>query len=333
MDGLGMIDILAVGAVFLLILCVTAIGGVLWMQKQKQRSDLIRQRVGSESGAVETKKGGKAERVVRLFHDGNEFEAVLPGFGKRAAGPIAKVQKIVKEAGIETPLPTLVMIAVASAVGIFVGVWVFTQHVPGASIAAGGTIYALWTLVKMKANKQTAKFDDQFVEALDLCSRSLRAGHTVVAGLTLASEESEEPVKSVLTEIVQQQQMGVSLEDALRAVANKNPSQDLKLFAASVAVQIRAGGNLSETTNRLSAVIRERLRLSKRVRVLIAQTQMSKQMLLGLPVVVFVLLNVINPEYVKPMYTTDMGQQMLAICVASMFLGSWAMSKMAVIKY
>lgn len=69
------------------------------------------------------------------------------------------------------------------------------------------------------------------------------------------------------------------------------------------------------------------------MRVLIAQTQMSKQMLLGLPVVVFILLNVINPEYVKPMYTTDMGQQMLAMCVASMFVGSWAMSKMAVIKY
>ena len=66
-----------------------------------------------------------------------------------------------------------------------------------------------------------------------------------------------------------------ALEEALRNVAGKHPSQDLKLFAASVAVQIRAGGNLSGTTNRLAAVIRERLRLSKRVRVLIAQTTTS----------------------------------------------------------
>lgn len=331
MEGLGIVDILAIAAVFMLIMCVAAIGGLLWYQKKSKQAELLKRRVGGD-----TAEGGGDEpggRVVRLFHEGNEFEAILPGFGKRAAGPLAAIQKTIKEAGIETPLPTLAMIVMASAVGVFVGVWVFTQHIPGAAIAGGGVVYGLWTLVKMKANKQSAKFDDQFVEALDLCSRSLRAGHTVIAGLGLAAEETQEPVRSVLSEIVQQQQMGVALEDALRNVADKHPSQDLKLFAASVAVQIRAGGNLSETTNRLAAVIRERLRLSKRVRVLIAQTQMSKQMLLGLPVVVFVLLNVINPEYVKPMYQTDMGKQMLAICVASMFIGSWAMNKMAVIKY
>ena len=280
-------------------------------------------------GARDSTKYGSSRTSTRNFyvHHTQRISLAAQQYDARA------IRKKLKEAGIETPLPTLAMIALASAVGVFVMVWVFTQHVPGAMIAGGGAVYGLWALVKMKANKQMAKFDDQFVEALDLCGRSLRAGHTVVAGLTLAAEESQEPVKSVMSEIVQQQQMGVALEEALRNVALKHPSQDLKLFAASVAVQIRAGGNLSETTNRLAAVIRERLRLSKRVRVLIAQTQMSKQMLLGLPVCVFVLLNVINPEYVRPMYTTDMGQQMIAMCVASMFLGAWAMNKMAVIKY
>lgn len=333
MAGLGIIDIVAIGAVFMLIMCVAAIGGFVLLHKRNKRTQLVKQRVGGSTASDIASGDAGSTRVVRLFHEGNEFEAVLPGFGKRAAGPLFAIKTKCKQAGIETPLPTLFMIAAASAVGVFVGVWVFTQHVPGATMAGIGVVYAMWTVIKMKAGKITAKFDDQFVDALDLCSRSLRAGHTVVAGLTLASEESEEPVKSVLTEIVQKQQMGVSLEDALRSVAEKHPSQDLKLFAASVAVQIRAGGNLSETTNRLAAVIRERLRLSKRVRVLIAQTQMSKQMLLGLPVVVFILLNVINPEYMRPMYETDMGKKMLAMAVASMFIGSWAMSKMAVIKY
>jgi tight adherence protein B len=333
MGALSTLDIIAIGCVFLLIFSVFAIGGLVWFYRRNKRASLIRQRVGGGAAGDGSSGGESGVRVVRLFHDGNEFEAVLPGIGRRAAGPIAAVRKKLKEAGIETPLPTLAMIVLASSVGVFVGVWVFTQHVPGAAIAGAGVVYALWALVKMKANKQMARFDDQFVEALDLTSRSLRAGHTVVAGLTLAAEESQEPVRSVISEIVQQQQMGVALEEALRNVANKHPSQDLKLFAASVAVQIRAGGNLSETTTRLAAVIRERLRLSKRVRVLIAQTQMSKQMLLGLPVVVFVLLNVINPEYVKPMYTTDLGKQMLVMCVASMFLGAWAMNKMAVIRY
>ncbi|USN98237.1 MAG: type II secretion system F family protein [Phycisphaeraceae bacterium] len=330
MGGLSSVDVLAIGAVFMLVLCVTGIGGLIWLQSRSKRSEQVKRRVGMNVNKDGDDEGG---RVVRLFHDGHEFEAILPGLGKRAAGPLAAIAKRCKEAGLTTPLPTLLLIAASSAVGTFVAVWVLTQNPLGATLAGAGVVYLMWTGVKMKANKKTAKFDDQFVEALDLCARSLRAGHTVIAGLGLAAEESDEPVKSVLTDIVQQQEMGVNLEQALRNVAEKSTSQDLKLFAASVAVQIKAGGNLSETTNRLSAVIRDRLRLGRRVRVLIAQTQMSKQMLLGLPVVVFVLLNVINPEYVKPMYTTDMGQTMLMMCTASMFIGAWAMSKMAVIKY
>ncbi len=329
MAGLSALDLIATIAVFMLVMCVAAIGGLLWMHKRNRRSQMVRQRVGMNAANQDEADG----RVVRLFHEGAEFEAILPGMGQTAAGPLTKIHAKCRAAGIEKPLPTILLIAMASAIGTFAVTFAVTGHLPGAAMAGIGIIYGMWTLVKMKANKIAAKFDDQFVEALELCSRSLRAGHTVIAGLTLASEESPFPVKAVLTEIVQKQEMGVSLEDALREVASDHPSQDLKLFAASVAIQIRAGGNLAETTNRLAAVIRERLRLAKRVRVLIAQTQMSKQMLLGLPVVVFIILNVINPEYMQPMYSTEMGQKMLAMCVASMGLGSWAMNKMAVLKY
>jgi len=329
MAGLSPIDLLAIVAVFMLVMCVSAIGGLIWMHKRHKRSQMVRQRVGMNAANQEEGEG----RVVRLFHDGAEFEAILPGISRHAAGPLARIHAKCRTAGIEMSLPTILITGLGSGIGVFAITFALTQHLPGAIMAAGGIVHGLWTAVKMKANKITAKFDDQFVEALELCSRSLRAGHTVIAGLTLASEESKEPVRSVLTEIVQKQEMGVSLEDALRDVAGEHPSQDLKLFAASVAIQIRAGGNLAETTNRLAAVIRERPRLAKRVKVLIAQTQMSKQVLLGLPVVVFILLNVINPGYMEPMYSTDMGQKMLVICVASMAVGTWAMNKMAVLKY
>lgn len=328
--GMSTMDLLISGAVFMLTMCVTAIGGLMWVYNRNKRTEFVRRRIGAVEGMEDTPQGG---RVVRLFHDGHEFEAILPGLGDRASSPLKAIKARCKAAGITTPLPTLLMMATAIAIGTFVVIWVLTRHTPGAVLGASGVIYLLWIGIKMKGDKIAAKFDDQFVEALDLCARSLRAGHTVIAGLTLAAQESKEPVKSVMSDIVQQQEMGVSLEEALRAVAAKHDSQDLKLFAASVAVQIRAGGNLAETTNRLSAVIRDRLRLGRRVRVLIAQTQMSKQVLLGLPVVVFILLNVINPEYVRPMYETEGGQTLLAISLGSMILGTWAMNKMAVIKY
>ena len=81
--------------------------------------------------------------------------------------------------------------------------------------------------------------------------------------------------------------------------------------------------------DRLAEVIRERIRLSRRMRVLTAQTQFSKRILTALPLVLFVVVNIINPEYIEPMYSTTDGQILLAIAGAGILLGSYVMSKMA----
>jgi len=329
MMGLSPIDLIAVAAVFMLTLSVCGIGAVLWWQSKLKKTDRFKRRVGVRS----SDEPGRGGRVVRLFRDGEEVEALLPGKGGKKESPLEGIAKTFRAAGLDVPPHSILLVALGIAVGVFAAAWVFTQHTIGAGVASAVAIFIGWNVVKMRAGKKLAKFDEQFVEALGLCARSLRAGHTVTSGMKLAADESDEPVRSLFNEICQQQELGVSLEDALRNAAAGNDSEDLKLFAASVAVQIRAGGNLADTTNRLAAVVRDRLRLSRRVKVLTAQTQMSRQVLVGLPVVVFGVLNAINPEYVQPMYDTSSGQMMLVIAVASLLVGMVAMNKMAVLKY
>jgi len=323
------IDMLAIGATFVLVLSVGVILALILLHKKSSESTKLRQRLGTQPKHAE-----EGTRVVRLFHEGKEYEAMLPGQGAALfRSPLKSVEAICRSAGINAPIGTILLVAAGIAVLTFAGLWVFTSHTPGSIMAAGAVVFALWTFIKMRATKAEAKFDDQFVEALGLCARSLRAGHTITSGLSLAAEESPEPVKTIFSEIVQQQQFGVSLEDSLRQVSAAHPSADLRLFSASVAIQVRAGGNLAETTNRLASVIRDRIRLGRRMRVLTAQTQTSKRVLLALPAIVFAGLNLINPEYMRPMYQTSVGQMMLMIAAGSLFVGSWVMNKMSVLKY
>lgn len=329
--GLSTMDLLISGAVFMLTMCVTAIGGLMWVYNRNKRTEFVRRRIGAVEGMEDAPKGG---RVVRLFHDGHEFEAILPGLGDRATSPLKAIKARCKAAGITTPLPTLLMMATAIAIGTFVVIWVLTRHTPGAVLGSCGVIYLLWIGIKMKGDKIAAKFDDQFVEALDLCARSLRGwahGHRgPVArgpGIQGTGQERHERHRAATGDGREHSRKQLR---ARRRQARKPGPQTLRRLRRGADPR---GGNLAETTNRLSAVIRDRLRLGRRVRVLIAQTQMSKQVLLGLPVVVFILLNVINPEYVRPMYETEGGQTLLAISLGSMILGTWAMNKMAVIKY
>src|SRR5436309_15893400 len=102
------------------------------------------------------------------------------------------------------------------------------------------------------------------------------------------------PISEVFFGICQRYGMGGDLEEVLRDAGEESASSDMKLFATSVAIQIRTGGNLADLMERLAFVIRDRMRLHRRVRVLTSQTQMSKRVLLCLPFIMFVLLNVLN---------------------------------------
>ena len=86
-------------------------------------------------------------------------------------------------------------------------------------------------------------------------------------------------------------------------------------------IQLRSGGNLADMMERVANVIRERNRLARRVKVLTAQTQMSKRILIAMPFFVFVLLNFVNPDYMRPLYSTFTGQMIMAAAAGGLLVG------------
>jgi tight adherence protein B len=85
--------------------------------------------------------------------------------------------------------------------------------------------------------------------------------------------------------------------------------------------------------DRLAEVMRDRIRISQRVRVISAQTQLSKRILLSLPVFMFVVLSIANPAHMDPLYTTGLGQYMLMGGAVAMVMGWWVMNRMVKIEY
>jgi len=200
----------------------------------------------------------------------------------------------------------------------------------GVSIAI---LIVLRIVLLARVAKREALFETQLVDALELAARSLRAGHPLLGAFQLLSEEMREPISLVFSDICQRHGMGANLEEVLRESGEQSASSDMKLFATSVAIQIRTGGNLADLMERLAFVIRDRMRLHRRVRVLTAQTQMSKRVLLALPFIMFVLLNVLNPLYMSKFYTELSGKLMLAVAVFLLAFGAWVMNRMASLKY
>jgi tight adherence protein B len=328
-DQQSAISLFAAVATFGLVISLWLIGVLVWSDRRKRKAAQVQQRL--EYARSATPHVGSGGRVLRLWHEGKEATTVVPGM--TPAGILVRLERYFAAAGVETP-PITAISMLAGVLLLIIGVaYIITTNIVIALLCAIGVVVVLSLRMSQRINKRTATFERQFIDALELAARSLRAGHPLIGSFRLISEEIADPVGKLFGEVCQQQALGLSMEDALRNVSEDNHSEDLKLFVTSVVIQLATGGNLADMMDRLAAVIRDRQRLSRRVRVLTAQTQFSKRVLLALPFLVFVLLNLINPSYMRPLYTTTLGELIMLVASLGLLMGWITMNWLSKLSY
>lgn len=315
---------LAAWAVFGLVLSLWVIGVLLWMRRRSKRDAVIRQRLDP----VVAETGGS--RTLHLWHEGEEATKTVPGRFK--APPLwDRLEQRRKDAGFKSPVKLLFGEGVLIAAAVFLVMYLITgRFIPPVVSTAVVVVILLW-YASHRISAREILFERQLVDGLELSARALRAGHPLLGAFHLISEEIPAPVGRIFSEICQHQAMGGSLDEALRRAAALTKNADMKLFSASLAINIRTGGNLADVVYGLAHVIRERMRLNRRFRVLIAQTQISKRILLGLPVMLLAILSWLAPEYVAKLFSGN-GLFLLGTAVASLILGWVVMNRMAALK-
>lgn len=320
---------LGAGSVFILVLTVWFIGLALWYFFRAREKEKVETRLGLKSGPVES----EGTRTIRLWRDdGETVETTIEGrFIRVTLGD--RLSMLRNELGWDVS-PVVLFLGILG-LGILAGgvTYALTNNVMLSVLAFLGMISLPFMYLKRRLSQRQELFETQLADALALATRSLRAGHPLAGAFRLILEETEPPVSDVFAEVTQQQALGVSLEDAIRMAAARSPSEDMKLFAAAMTIQIRSGGNLADMMDRLAAVIRDRLKLYRRARVLTSQTQLSKRILIAVPILLLLGLWVLKPQYVEPMFTTFPGKVMLAIAAGCLIVGAWVMNKIAVVKY
>ena len=136
-----------------------------------------------------------------------------------------------------------------------------------------------WFAVRHAAERRIMKFEEQFPEAIDLIARALRAGHAFTTGLGMVADEMPDPVGPSSSCCYDRQNFGMPLPDAMRSFAERMPLLDARFFVTAVLTQRESGGNLSEVLDSLAAVIRDRFRLQRQVRVLSAHGRITGMVL------------------------------------------------------
>lgn len=186
--------------------------------------------------------------------------------------------------------------------------------------------------IQRSLERQRRLFSDQLPDNLQVLSSALRAGHSLVGALSVVVDDCAEPSRTEFQRVVADEQLGVPLDEALGVVARRMDSIDVGQVALVSALQRETGGNTAEVLDRVAENVRGRFELRRLVKTLTAQGRMSRWIVSFLPVGLLVLITLINPEYMEPLYTSTLGRVLLALAGVMVVAGSLVIRKIVNIK-
>ena len=233
------------------------------------------------------------------------------------------------QAGIETPLAKFYTMSAAFGLGLALVALVFGAPiylVPGFLIVGALGLPRMW--VKRKRTRRMKAFLGEFPNSLDVIVRGIKSGLPVNDALRLIASEAKEPVRAEFQRLVENQQMGMSTADAIDRMYERVPLQEVNFFGIVIAIQAKAGGNLSEALGNLSAVLRGRKQMREKVASLSMEAKASGAIIAALPFVVAGIVTLMDREFLLPLIERTTGNILLAIAAFLMFTGGFIMKKM-----
>ena len=185
----------------------------------------------------------------------------------------------------------------------------------------------LWMLKFLKARRE-AKFMSAFPDAVDIIVRGIKAGLPLLDSLRIITVDAPEPLRSEFRAIVDTQAIGMPIGDACAKLFERIPIPEANFFGIVIAIQQRAGGNLSEALGNLSKVLRERKKMKAKIQAMSMEAKASASIIACLPIAVMGLVYITSPQYIELLWTHPTGRFMLACSAAWMSMGVLVMRKM-----
>ena len=211
-----------------------------------------------------------------------------------------------------------------------------------ASLVAAIALQSLWALllglaaplvtryvVSRRVRKKRSDFEEQLPDNIDVLAGAMRTGHSTMGALSVMVDSADEPSKTEFRRVLQDEQLGVPLDDAIMVTSRRMQSQDAGQISLVMRLQREAGGNTAEVLDRVAEVIRGRQELRRLVDVLTAQARMSRWILMGLPIFVFLSLIFTGGDFLQPMLDSLVGRAALVFAVIMMVIGHFWMKRLA----
>ena len=186
--------------------------------------------------------------------------------------------------------------------------------------------------VTNRVSKKRTAFGEQLPDNLEVMAGALRAGHSLIGAMNVMVEGADEPSKSEFRRVLQDEQLGIPVDQALMVTSDRMANLDIEQVAIVTRLQREAGGNTAEVLDRVVENIRGRMEIRRLIRVLTAQGRLARWVLTALPLVLVGFLLFINPNWLDPLTDTNIGRGFLVLWAVMLIAGSITIKKIVEIE-
>jgi tight adherence protein B len=309
-------------------ICVAAIVGAVAIMLRGDEASIAEDRLATLTERGRRDFGEVAEDTLKLRNPLEGTTNFLEDWMTRKFD----MKTMLEQADISLPLSKFALLCLGLAGLGVIGCLFAPISIIFAPVAGGILFFAPFLWVNIKRKKRINKFNAQLPEALEMLSRSLRAGHSLGAGFGLIAEEMQDPLAREFGRCYEEQNLGVSLDQCLDAMTKRIPNLDLRFFATAVILQRSTGGDLAEILDKIGRLVRARYRLAGQIQALTGEGRLSGIVLLSLPPGLFVMMLFMNREYVMKLFYDPMGQWMLGSAIVMQIMGALVIRKIIDIK-
>jgi len=291
----------------------------LW--RLSAQRDPVEERLQEYGGVDPTDMMAETVPSRRRASSLNGLSRLLSGFGM---GP-ALAEKLMR-ADILLRVPEFALIVLGAAgLGFLVGtVRVGLPFGIGLGLVLG---YAPILYLRFAIGRRQHKFTDQLPDILDLLVGSLRAGYGLSQALGTLVEQLPPPASDEFRRVTRATELGLPVQQALTDLAERVDTQEIGLVVTAINVQHDMGGNLAETLETIAETVRDRIRMKGEIRSMTSQQRLTGYILAALPIFMAVVLNLVNSEYMKPLFEPGMMRVVAVVAVVLQVMGFFVISK------
>ena len=314
------------------LLAAIAAGGVAYVFLYPLLSG--QRRAEKRQQALTATSTDRRERIANVNRKEQVAQSLKELEAKQKATNNVTLEMRITQAGLTWTRKTYFLFSAIAAAVLAIAVFVASgnPYAGAGAVFVGGLGVPRWVLAHLR-KRRINSFILELPNAVDVIVRGIRSGLPLGDCLRIVASEAREPLKSEFRMIIEAQAVGMTVSEAVGRIIDRVPIAEANFFAIVIAIQQKSGGNLSEALGNLSKVLRERRKMSDKIKAVSMEAKASAGIIGALPFTVALLTYLASPNYISILWKTDSGKVSLVIGGIWMSIGIVTMKKMINFKF